>query len=119
MIRLLRRLGRFPAGTETDYFDAAAEAAFVLDGTAARVECEGTRAENTHVIEAPARKLRESEPTAAQSAETAENAPEIADYASMKKNDLLREAMARGLEVSPRAKVAEIIAALEASDADA
>ena len=37
MIRLLRRLGRFPKGTETDFFDAAAEAAFILDGTAERV----------------------------------------------------------------------------------
>ena len=37
----------------------------------------------------------------------------------MKKDDLLREAMARGLDVSPRAKVAEIVQALEESDADA
>ncbi|MBQ9003988.1 MAG: hypothetical protein IJ087_19255, partial [Eggerthellaceae bacterium] len=93
---------------ETDYFDAAAEAAFVVDGTAARAEGG-----------APARKWRESAPAAPQSAETAENAPETADYASMKKDDLLREAVARGLEISPRARVGEIIDALEESDADA
>ena len=91
MIRLLRRLGRFPAGTETDYFDAAAEAAFLLDGTAEAVEAESTCAETAHVGEAP-------------------------DYAHMKKDDLLRAAMARGLDVSPRAKVGEIIEVLEGDD---
>ena len=86
MIRLLRRLGRFPAGTETDWFDAAAEAAFVLDGTAERVD-------------AP---MAMPEPTP--------------DYGHMKKDELLKLAMARGLDVSPRAKVGEIVEALENSD---
>ena len=95
MIRLLRRLGRFPAGTETDFFDAAAEAAFVLDGTAEAVgDCA-------------------TAPEAAPETETA------VDYSRMKKDELLRMAMARGLDVSPRAKVGEIVEALEASDADA
>lgn len=95
MIRLIRRLGRFPAGTVTDYFDAAAEAAFLLDGTAepvADVAAEG-RAEEL--------------------AQAADAAP---DYSHMKKDDLLQLAMVRSLDVSPRAKVAEIIEALETSD---
>ena len=97
MIRLLRRVGRLKAGTETDMFSAAEEAAFVLDGTAEAIE---------EHREAPRR---------------AANAPEAAtveapDYSRMKKDDLLREAMARGLDVSPRAKVPEIIDALESSD---
>ena len=101
MIRLLRRLGRFPAGTETDYFDAAAEAAFLLDGTAEAIEAKA----------APVRKgAPEPEP---KEAESTEDAP---DYGSMKKDELLRIAMARGLDVSPRAKVGEIIDALEKSD---
>lgn len=89
MIRLTRRLGRFPAGTVTDYFDAAAEAAFLLDGTGEAVE-------------------GEAEPE-----EAGDGAP---DYSRMKKDELLRIAMARGLDVSPRAKVGEIIDALEKSD---
>ena len=44
---------------------------------------------------------------------TGEDAP---DYRHMKKDDLLRLAMARGLDVSPRAKVAELVEALERSD---
>ena len=95
MIRLLRRLGRFPKGTETDYFDAAAEAAFVLDGTAELVETDA---------QAPA--------------ETEATGPEEPDYHTMKKDDLLRLAASRGLEVNPRAKVAEIIEALEGNDVD-
>ena len=98
MIRLLRRLGRFPAGTETDFFDAAAEAAFVSDGTAETVLS-----------------IREDE-RAEESA--TEHTKTVGDYANMKKDDLLREAVARGLDVSPRAKVAEIVAALEASDGE-
>ena len=94
MIKLLRRLGRFPAGTETDYFDAAAEAAFVFNGTAEPVE------------------------EACESAPAGDSAESAKDYANMKKSDLLREAEARGLEVSTRAKVAELKAALEASDGD-
>jgi len=106
MIRLLRHLGRFDAGTETDFFDAAAEAAFILDGTA-------------EPVAAPVPEARKSAAPAQKSAETAEIAPGSADYAHMKKDDLLREAMARGLDVSPRAKVGEIIEALEESDANA
>ena len=102
MIRLLRRLGRFPAGTETDFFDAAAEAAFVSDGTAE-----------------PIGKLQEIAPTAPESGETSEIAADAPDWRSMKKDDLLHEAMARGLDVSPRARVGEIVEALEADDADA
>lgn len=101
MIRLLRRLGRFPKGTETDYFDAAAEAAFVLDGTAE-----------------PVGKLQESGASAQAPAKTSENGPEKPDYRDMKKDDLLRLAMERGLKISPRAKVPEIIAALEGEDGD-
>ncbi|MBQ9000543.1 MAG: hypothetical protein IJ087_01665 [Eggerthellaceae bacterium] len=101
MIRLLRRLGRFPKGTETDYFDAAAEAAFLLDGTAE-----------------PVGKPQESGTPAQVPAKTSGNGPEKPDYRAMKKDDLLREAMARGLEVPPRAKVAEIIAALEGENGD-
>lgn len=98
MIRLVRRLGRFPAGTVTDYFDAAAEAAFLLDGTAEAVP------------------EKEPEP-ARKAAEAAEGATgEDLGYSHMKKDDLLREAMARGLDVSPRTKVGEIIDALEKSD---
>lgn len=107
MIRLLRRLGRFPKGTETDFFDAAAEAAFILDGTAERV---------SEVREEPKAERK----AAAKVSEPESGATgEALGYTHMKKDDLLREAMARGLDVSPRAKVAEIVKALEESDADA
>lgn len=98
MIRLIRRLGRFPAGATTDYFDAAAEAAFLLDGTAERVE---------------------QAPGQLESSPEADGGPSGRGYAGMKKDELLKAAMARGLEVSPRAKVREIVDALEADDADA
>ena len=101
MIRLLRRLGKFPAGTETDFFDAAAEAAFVLDGTAEMVG-----------------KPRNAK-AAPEQAKAAESEAEAPDYGSMRKDDLLRMAMERGLDISPRVKVGEIVAALEADDADA
>lgn len=108
MIRLLRRLGRFPAGTETDFFDAAAEAAFVLDGTAERIDA-GAKS--------PASVLRAPKQAAAKEADPpAEQAP---NYSAMKKDELLRMAMARGLDISPRAKVAELIETLEESDANA
>ena len=104
MIRLLRRLGRFPKGTETDYFDAAAEAAFCLDGTAEPVEVE---AEELEAKSAPDGDIAE-EPKGATG--------EALGYRHMKKDDLLREAMERGLNVSPRSKIAEIVKALEESD---
>ena len=99
MIRLLRHLGRFSAGTVIDCFDAATEAAFILDGTAeafAEAKCSNEQA-------------REPE-------KAVESADEAPDYRRMKKDDLLKLAMARGLEVSQRAKVGEIIEALELSD---
>ena len=86
MIRLLRRLGRFPAGTETDYFDAAAEAAFLLDGTAER-------------LEPPI----DSKGTAG-------------DYEGLTKGELLKIAADRGVEVRPRAAKREIAEALSSSD---
>ena len=107
MIRLLRRLGRFPKGAETDFFDAAAEAAFILDGTAERV---GEFQEPKAVSKTVKTVSRDA------AGEPEDAAP---DYAHMKKDDLLRLAMARGLDVSPRAKVGEIVKALEESDADA
>jgi len=107
MIRLLRRLGRFPKGTETDFFDAAAEAAFILDGTAERIgEFQEPKAASKTVKTVKRDAVEDS-------------ADEAPDYAHMKKDDLLRLAMARGLEVSPRAKVGEIVKALEESDANA
>ena len=107
MIRLLRRLGRFPAGTETDFFDAAAEAAFVLDGTAERVDAGEKSPANVRAPKQAAAKEADS---------PVEQAP---NYSAMKKDELLRMAMARGLDISPRAKVAELIDALEESDANA
>jgi hypothetical protein len=89
MIRLLRRLGRFPAGTETDFFDAAAEAALVSDGTAEPVAVEHHAAKAAH------------------------------GYGKMCRADLMAIASERGLDVPPRSKVADIVKALEASDADA
>ena len=104
MIRLLRHLGRFDAGTETDFFDAAAEAAFCLDGTAEYVDAAAAEPEG---ISAPEAGIAE-EPEGATGAALC--------YKHMKKDDLLREATARGLDVSPRSKVAEIVRALEESD---
>ena len=95
MIRLIRRLGRFSAGTVTDYFDAAAEAAFLLDGTAEPVEDAADSASDSDRGDA------------------GDAAP---DYAHMKKDELLRLAMARGLDISPKARVSELIDALEMSD---
>ena len=97
MIRLLRRLGRFPVGAETDYFDAAAEAAFILDGTAERVGEPNAPRGASKTVKTVKRDGVEA---------SAGDAP---DYAHMKKDELLRIAMARGLDISPRAKVAELI----------
>lgn len=104
MIRLLRDLGSLSAGAVTDQFDAASEAAFLLDGTAGPVD-------------APA---AQTEPDAAREPAAVfvqvDGGGVAPDYSRMKKDDLLRLAISRGLAVSPRAKVAEIVEALELSD---
>lgn len=87
MIRLLRNLGSLPAGTETDLFDAAAEAAFLLDGTAERI--------------GPG---------------DAETKAAAFDYGAMGRDELLRIASERGLEVRPRAAKREIAEALAEAD---
>ena len=86
MIRLKRRVGSLPAGTETDMFDAAAEAAFLLDGTAEPFE---------------------------RAIEDKSGSP---DYESMSRSALLRLAEERGIKVGNRAAKREIVKALVKSD---